>query len=438
MTNGTDQDQDRVPFRQMTKAVGHAVRGNYLYAGVADIIAETGDQTLLKPLTLISQDVYTHKLYITGATGALYDGASPDGSPNHDAIQLIAQAYGRDYQLPNLTSYDESCATIGYALWTWRMLEITGDARYADLFEQTLYNGVLSTISLDGKAYFYTNALKKLHDNTLPLRWSRTRQPNIPSSFCCPPNIVRTIAEAQNYIYTLSKDTLWVNLYGGSTVETTWTSASGGGKIALHQETDYPWNGTVKLTIDEAPDRAIALKLRIPGFLHEGDATLRINGQPIADKLIPGTYYETKRPWKKGDVVELVMNFSPVLMEANPLVEETLNQTAVRNGPIVYCLESNDLPAGVKLEDVALTLSDKGRKFTFTREKIANAEVVALILPGLQLIRGGPADGGGGEAHPLYREVAAAAPHEIQVKLLPYYAWGNRGDTDMSVWLPIR
>ena len=198
----------------------------------------------------------------------LYDGASPDGSSNHKSIQLVAQAYGRDYQLPNTTSYNESCATIGYALWTWRMLEVTGDAKYADLFENTLYNGVLSAIGLDGKTYFYANPLKKLQDYTWPLRWSRTRQPNIPSSFCCPPNIVRTISEAQNYIYTLSKDTLWVNLYGASTLATAWTDATGGGRISLHQETDYPWNGTVKLTIDDAPDRPIALKLRIPGWLH--------------------------------------------------------------------------------------------------------------------------------------------------------------------------
>ncbi len=341
--DGTDQNQDRIPFREMTQAVGHAVRANYLYAGVADVIAETGDPTLLKPLTLISQDVYSHKLYITGATGALYDGASPDGSSSHSAIQLVAQAYGRDYQLPNLTSYDESCATIGYALWTWRMLEITGDARYADLFEQTLYNGVLATISLDGKSYFYSNPLKKLQDNTLPLRWSRTRQPNIPSSFCCPPNIVRTVAEAQNYIYTLSKDTLWVNLYGGSSLSTAWTDATGGGKIALHQETDYPWSGAIKLTIDHAPDRPIALKLRIPGFLHAGDATIKINGQATTGALTPGTYFETKRPWKKGDIIELALNFSPVMMEANPLVEETLNQTAIRNGPIIYCFSNRTI-----------------------------------------------------------------------------------------------
>jgi len=148
VTNGEDQNQDRVPFRAMTKAVGHAVRANYLYAGVADVVAETGDRSLLATLRTIGDDVARTKLYITGTTGALYDGASPDGSANNPSIQLVHQAYGRDFQLPNLTAYNESCATVGYALWNWRMLTATGDARYADLFEQALYDGVLAAISL--------------------------------------------------------------------------------------------------------------------------------------------------------------------------------------------------------------------------------------------------------------------------------------------------
>ncbi|MBL9201192.1 MAG: glycoside hydrolase family 127 protein, partial [Opitutaceae bacterium] len=165
----SDHNQDRVPFREMTEAVGHAVRANYLYAGVADLLAEIGDAALLKPLKAISDDVATQKLYLTGMTGALYDGASPDGSTRHSSIKTVHQAYGRDYQLPNLTAYNETCATIGYAMWMWRMLAATGDAGYADLFEQSLYNGVLPGISLEGKHYFYVNPLKKLHDLKVPL-----------------------------------------------------------------------------------------------------------------------------------------------------------------------------------------------------------------------------------------------------------------------------
>ncbi len=425
---GSDMNQDRVPFRQMAEAVGHAVRANYLYAGVADVVAEDGDQSLFKTVSKIADNVSGEKLYITGATGALYDGASPDGSKDNGAIKTVHQAYGRDYELPNLTAYNESCATVGYVLWQWRMFELTGDAHYADLVEQSLYNGVLPAIGLEGKTYFYVNALRKLKDFDWPMRWSRTRQPNIKSSFCCPPNVVRTIAEAQDYIYTLSKDALWVNLYGSSALDTAWIDGS---RIKVSQETDYPWNGAVKLTIGEAPAREIALKFRIPGWLHAGAARLRVNGQPVAGEPAPGSYAEVKRVWKAGDTVDLSLDFKPALWEANPLVEETTDQLAVRLGPIVYCLESNDLPAGVRLTDVALALDDAGR-MTEHREKIDGASLVTLTLPAFAMGRATWKPG------QLYREVAAPAPHEFPLKLVPYYAWGNRGDTEMSVWLPLR
>jgi DUF1680 family protein len=442
---GSDQNQDRTPFRQMTEAVGHAVRANYLYAGVADVFAESGDLSLLKTLTTLSDDVATQKLYITGMTGALYDGASPDGSSRHSAIKPVAQAYGRDYQLPNLSAYNETCATIGYGMWVWRMLEVTGDARYADLFEQTLYNGILPGISLDGKNYFYVNPLKKLADFKVPLRWSRTRTPNIKSSFCCPPNVVRTIAEAHNYVYGLGADTLWVHLYAASALDTAWTDGS---RIKLKQETDYPWDGAVKITITEAPARPIALKLRVPGWLHEGAATIRVNGglvsgtgvPPVAgehgqdDRATPkpGAYFEIKRAWKAGDVVAIAFDFAPTLWEANPLVEETVNQVAVKYGPLVYCVESNDLPAGVKLTDLALALGRSPTGARAQREKIDSANVLTLTLPALAEMR--PDWSGGG----LYREMTRSAAREIGLKFVPYYAWGNRGDTEMSVWLPAR
>jgi uncharacterized protein len=445
---GTDQNQDRTAFRQQTKAVGHAVRANYLYAGIADVVAETGDTTLLDPLQRIADDVADHKLYITGATGAKYDAASPDGSSKNSSVQLIHQAYGRDFELPNLTAYNESCATIGYAMWTFRMLELTGDARYADLFENTMYNGVLATISLDGRSYFYVNPLRKLADNKWPLRWSRTRVPNIPSSFCCPPNIVRTVAESQNYIYSLSPDAVWVHLYGSSTLNTSWFTGhriadadaatansleeGRGGRIRLHQDTDYPWSGDIKIIIDEAPDRPIALKLRTPGWASADRVSLKINGQDAGLKLVPGTYAELKHVWKANDVVELNIPFAASLWEANPLVEETLNQVAVKYGPIVYCLESNDLPPGVRLVDVALPLDAKRRIFTPKREKIAGADLVTLSVPAIELARQAQ------ESGQLYREVGSAPPRDIRIKLVPYYAWGNRGDTDMSVWPPVR
>lgn len=427
---GSDYNQDRMPFRQMTQAVGHAVRANYLYAGVADVFAEDGDPSLLKTLETISENVADRKLYITGMTGAIYDGASPDGVDytQHKYIKTIHQAYGRDYQLPNLTAYNETCATIGYGMWLWRMLAVSGDAAYADLFEQTLYNGILPGISLDGTHYFYVNALRKLHDFDVPLRWSRTREANIPVSFCCPPNVVRTIAEAHNYVYALSPDTVWVNLYAASTLDSKWLD---GTPIKLRQETDYPWAGAVKLVVDEAPAREVTLKLRIPGWLKSEAVSLLVNGARVATALKPGTYADLKRQWRKGDVVQLDLEFKPVLVEANPLVEETLNQVAIKYGPLVYCLESNDLPAGVKLKDVVVSLRQPAA-FTARREQIANASVLTFQFDALALQRG---EWG---AKQLYREVDGQAPRTIAVKAVPYYAWGNRGDTDMTVWIPAR
>ncbi|HWA24053.1 MAG TPA: beta-L-arabinofuranosidase domain-containing protein [Lacunisphaera sp.] len=427
---GSDHNQDRVPFREMTEAVGHAVRANYLYAGVADVVAEDGDKTLLQPLEAIAADVAGQKLYVTGMTGALYDGASPDGAPSrlHPQIKTVHQAYGRDYQLPNLTAYNETCATIGYGMWTWRQFTLTGDAHFADLFEQTLYNGVLPGISLEGKDYFYVNPLRKLKDFDYPLRWSRTRQPNIKSSFCCPPNVVRTIAEAHNYVYSLSPGAVWINLYAASTLDTKWTDGS---RLKLRQETEYPWKGAVKIVVEDVPTAETTLKLRIPGWLKPNDFSLKINGVTAPGEFQPGTYAELRRRWQAGDTVQFEMHFKPVILEANPLVEETLNQAAVKYGPLVYCLESNDLPKDVSLRDVALS-STHPDVFTVQHERIAGTEVATLDLPAHVLHRSAWKPG------QLYREADDAAPQDIRLRLVPYYAWGNRGDTEMTVWLPVR
>lgn len=425
----SDQNQDRVRFSEAREAVGHAVRANYLYAGVADVFAESGESALLDTLRRIAADVAGQKLYLTGMTGALYDGASPDGTSRHRDVKAVHQAYGRDYQLPNLTAYNETCATIGYAMWVWRMLLVTGEARYADLFEQTLYNGVLPGISLDGKHYFYVNPLRKLQDFHWPLRWSRTRTPNIKSSFCCPPNVVRTIAEAHNYVFTRSTDALWVHLYAACTLDTAWP---GGGRLRLRQETDYPWAGAVRITIDAAPPRPLGLRLRVPGWLRPGAARVSVNGRPADLPSKPGGYTELRREWRAGDVIEARFDFAPACWEANPLVEESLNQVAVRCGPLVYCVESNDLPAGLRLTDVALPLRGAAPIFTAERQRVAGSEVVTYAT---RALAAPPRPWAPDE---LYREAGAEPGREFSLQLVPYFAWGNRGDTEMTVWLPRR
>ena len=420
---GTDDNQDRVPFRQMQKAGGHAVRANYLFAGAADVYAETGDKTLLTTLDRMWDDVTQHKLYVTGACGALYDGVSPDGTAyKPDTVQKIHQAYGRDYQLPNHTAHGETCANIGNVLWNWRMLQVTADAKYADVLETSLYNSVLSGISLDGQRFLYTNPLA--YSAALPFlqRWSKERVDYISLSNCCPPNVVRTISEVNNYLYSVSDKGLWLNLYGGNNLN---TKLKDGSPVKLTEETNYPWDGAVKLTLSEAPKKPFSLFLRVPGWC-EG-AKLLVNGKPESVTLKPGTYAEVNRRWKAGDKVELSLPMPAQLVETNPLVEENRNQVAVKRGPVVYCLEAADLPAGKPLSGL---LIPAGTTFTPRHTTVAGSDIVWLEGQG-EFVDNSAWKG------QLYHPISKSQPTPVPFKLIPYYAWGNRGLGDMQVWLPV-
>ena len=286
--NGTDDNQDRIPFLKQTKAMGHAVRANYLYAGVADIYAETGNDSLMSVLDKIWHNVVEQKMYITGGCGALYDGVSPDGTSYvPDYNQKVHQAYGRDFQLPNETAHNESCANIGNILWNWRMLLATGDACFADIMEQTMYNSLLAGVSLDGKRYFYTNPLRVSRNLPYTLRWSREREEYIKFCNCCPPNTIRTIAEISNYVYNISNKGLYVNLYGSNKLR---TKLRDGSILAMSQKTDYPWDGKISFILEELPALPFSLFLRIPGWAKS--ATVRVNGRLQDLKIVPGTYAE--------------------------------------------------------------------------------------------------------------------------------------------------
>ena len=419
--DGTDDNQDRIPFRQQKKAMGHAVRANYLYAGVADVYAETGDESLIKTLDLMWDDVTSHKMYITGGCGSLYDGTSPDGTSYNPAeVQKIHQAFGRDFQLPNHTAHNETCANIGNVLWNWRMLQLTGDAKYADVMELALYNSVLSGISLDGTKFLYTNPLAFSDDLPFKQRWSKDRVPYISLSNCCPPNVVRTIAEVSNYAYSVSDKGLWINLYGGNNLT---TKLKDGTKVSLVEETNYPWNGNVSLTIKETSSKPYSLFLRIPGWA-EG-AKILVNGKASDAKVAAGSYAELNRKWKAGDRVELVLPMEAKLVEANPLVEEARNQVAVKRGPVVYCLESQDLP-NQKITNIVVPTSIDLKPQIL---KIDGAEVMSLEGTA-KLVE--PKDW----KNTLYREVSNTST-TTPIRLIPYFAWGNRGHAEMQVWLPV-
>lgn len=420
--NGTDDNQDRIPFRDQYNAMGHAVRANYLYAGVADLYAETGEEQLMKNLTSIWKDIVERKMYVTGACGALYDGTSPDGTNyTPDSIQKVHQSYGRPYQLPNSTAHNETCANIGNMLFNWRMLQATGEAKYADIVETALYNSVLSGVSLDGRRYFYTNPLRISADLPYTLRWPKTREEYI-SCFCCPPNTLRTICEAQNYAYAVSPDALWCNLYGESELSTELAPKR---QLKVEQHTAYPYDGRVELTMAKVPERQLfTVNLRVPEWCDS--ATVSVNGELQPVKAGENGYIALTRKWRKGDKVVLDMPMEARLLEANPLVEEVRNCVAVKRGPLVYCLESIDIEGGAPIDNVLIPAD---AKFATEQITIDGSDITALRTTAL-LADGRKWDEG------LYRPLRNAAT-PVSVRLIPYFAWGNRSKAEMTVWMPL-
>ena len=413
--NPGDQNQGRVPLREEAHGVGHVVTATYLYAGAADVYTETGEHELLDALERIWTDVTSRKMYVTGGSAALHWGTSIRHDPVHEA-------FGAPYQLPNATAYNETCATIGNAMWGRRMLDATADAKYADVMEQVVYNGGLSPISLDGKRFFYTN----------PLRWHGRRQPLLSQDaherwftftcYCCPPQVARTVARMQDWAYGMSDAGVWVHLYGSNRLDTT---LADGSPLRLAQETGYPWDGAVTFTIEEPPSRPFAIMLRIPGW--STDARICVNGESVAIEVVSGGYAVLERAWRSGDVVELVLRMPTRMVKANPQVEEVKNHVAVMRGPIVYCLESIDLPEGVRVADVHIP---RGTEWTATHE--------ADLLGGVTVVEGEARHIAGGANHDgLYSDVREESVQPVGVRLIPYYAWNNRGVPEMTVWLPL-
>ncbi len=398
--------------------MGHAVRANYLYAGVADLYAETGEQKLLDNLKSIWEDVAYRKMYITGACGALYDGVSPDGtSYNPTEVQKIHQAYGRPFQLPNATAHTETCANIGNVLWNWRMLQLTADAKYADVIELALYNSVLSGINLEGNKFCYNNPLNVSVDLPFKQRWGSEREGYIALSNCCAPNVTRTVAEVSNYAYSLTKEGLYVNLYGTNALNSKTEEAA---PIQLHQQSNYPWDGAIAITFDKAPKGDYALFLRIPGW--SNGAVVKVNDKVVDANSISGSYLKINRQWKKGDVISLDIPMPVQLMEANPLVEETKNQLAVKRGPLVYCLESNGISEEASVNDIVLDMNSDFKTETI---KVDNRDLVAIKAQGFLNSESWDKK--------LYQPIQKSKT-EVSLQLVPYFSWGNANSKEMTVW----
>ena len=420
--DGKDLNQSLVPLREETRAVGHAVCAGYLYSGATDVVAETGDQDLLAGLERIWDNAVQSKMYITGGTSAQHHGASqrPESGGRAGSVH---EAFGYEYSLPNATAYNETCANIAHAMWNWRMLNLSGDAKYGDIVELVLYNSMLSSMSIDGINFCYTNPLRWYGEEHPLLSQDRHQRAFLLSCYCCPTNTARTIAMLHNWVYSQADGELWVHLYSSNSVQTTLPDGS---RLALTQQTDYPWDDKVSIVIDDAPDREIALMLRIPGWAR--DSELSINGETSDLELTSGSYAKLKRVWKPGDSVNLSLPMKPRSMKAHPKAEEIRNHLAVMRGPLVYCLEGIDLPDGVSILEV---YAPDDMEFS--------ASARQELLGGVTVINGKARRvTENGAANALYLEAGNEHEADLDITLIPYYAWNNRGISEMTVWLPRR
>jgi DUF1680 family protein len=401
--------QDRVPVRETADLEGHAVRALYLASGVADVYLETGDQALLESLDRQWQDFVEHKVSVTGGAGARYDG----------------EACGRPDELPNEAAYNETCAAIASIMWNWRMLLATGEARFADQIERTLYNGFLSGVSLDGERFYYINPLLSRGEVVGAGRRSRDRQPWYRVA-CCPPNVMRLLASLGHYFATVGPAGLQIHQYGPADIA---AELAPGREVAVSVATDYPWDGRIALTITQTDDQPWELRLRRPGWCTAPG--LRVAGQSVDVAGGGADYMAIERVWHVGERVELTLPMPPRLVEANPRLESARDSAAIERGPMVYCLEQCDSPTapvlGVQIDTAAPLES------SFQPD----------LLGGVSIVR---AQGFCTSTEPwsdgsLYRPLVPAdttPPEPLTLTAVPYYAWANREPGAMRVWIPRR
>jgi uncharacterized protein len=385
--------QDAEPVRRARTMGGHAVRALYLAAGVTDLYAESGDEELLAAILHQWDDVVSTKTYLTGGVGSRHHG----------------EAIGEPYELPPDRAYCETCAAIANIMWNWRLLLVTGESRFADLLERTLYNGFLSGLSLDGGSFFYMNPLQSRNGERRH-RWNPVA--------CCPPNIMRLLASLHHYLATTSDAGIQLHQYATSTIRADCPAA---GPVELAVETGYPWSGSVTVEVVACSDAEWTLSLRVPAWARGAV----LDGKPVA----PG-YAELTRRWRPGDRVVLELDVSPRLTAPNPRIDAVRGCLALERGPVVYCFEAGDLPAGADLADVAL-------------EREAEPADSGLVAP----LGDVPAVSVAGVVRDLdrWRQIEYVDVRELPVagvaapaRLLavPYFAWANRGDGGMRVWLP--
>jgi len=412
-----DMVQERTPLRESSEAVGHAVLALYYYAGAADVAAETGELALSSALGRIWNNITNKKMYLTGAVGQAHYGAST----SRDKIE---EGFIDEYMLPNMTAYNETCANLCNAIFNYKMLGLNGQSKHADIIEMVMYNSGLSGISVEGKDYFYANPLRMIHNSRKyndheNATETPQREPYL-ECFCCPPNLVRTVAQVSHWAYSLIQNGITVNLYGGNKLD---TELSDGSRLKLTQTTNYPWEGSINIRVDLCKKAPFEIQLRIPSWA-KGTKVI-INGKKITQKIIPGTFLKIKRSWKKSDLIMIDMPMKINLVEGNPRIEEVRNQVAIQRGPIVYCLESPDLPKDINILDASI--SGNSQMEVIHKPKFLGG---VSIIKGSILLRSNKMKG-------LYSAIKNPNWISIETSFVPYYAWSNRGLAEMTVFLPV-
>lgn len=390
------------PFTARNKLEGHAVRAMYACCGATDYYMETGDPTYLATLNTLWNDMTTTKMYVTGGVGSRSDG----------------EAFGDAYELPNFRAYGESCAAIGNMMWNWRMLAVTGDAKYTDVIERALYNGINSGMSLDGTLYCYRNPLA-----FNPSTGDKIRNPWYDVT-CCPPNLERTFGSLPGYFYSTSSDGIYVHLYDNS--ELNW-HLENGVDLKVVQKANYPWDGGVDIAVTPAEPSEFTFYVRIPGWTDHAQVT--VNGKAVSG-VKPGEYFAIHRRWSSADVIHLAFEVVPQIIQANPRVADDTGRVAVQRGPLIYCLEEIDQPSGIVLSDVAVDpVRHPADEFqTEFRSDLLGGTVV--------LHHTGAIYDRVAQEKVLYSRYASgsAKTRKVPLTFIPYYAWANRQASSMQVW----
>ena len=397
--NGTDDNQDAIPLRQQRKMHGHAVRATYLYAGVADLYMETGDEELRAVLESCFENMVNTKMYITGGLGALYTGASPFG----DLIgsKRVHQAFGYEYQLPNITAYNETCGALGGAFWASRMFSICPEDKYMDFVERVVYNLAMAAVNVKGDKYFYENMLRRTKEVDYFLMWPRERTDTF-KCFCCPTNLSRFMAELPSYAFYGSFDTLYACLYMACKAH---IRLGNGAEFDIEEKTDYPWDGRVTFEISNWNGVEYSFIARQPFWMDRFDS-------------------EGKRIWQwgflEGRNPSIELDVRPRLVRAHAKLEENEAGACVMRGPVVYCVEQEDvsglyLPADARFEEY--------------EKNIDGERVIALKTKAYRLNKA---------CKGLYSDVGEEKLEACELEFIPYFEWDNSGFKEMRIWIPVR